>query len=203
MNKKIIIIGSPGSGKSCLARKLNELTGIPLHHMDNLYWRADRTHITRPELMEAVEAIMKTPEWIIDGNYIGTMGQRMQGAETIIYLDIPEEVCVEGIKSRVGMKRDDLPWVEETLDEEFLKFVIDFKTDTKTKIEDLLNLCESDGKEIFRLSSREEIDAFLKENYKNGACITELPRTVPEGKFSAGCMRKNNIRDKRTMNLVQ
>lgn len=163
MNKKIIIIGSPGSGKSFLSKKLSELTGIPLYHMDNIFWRADRTHITRTELMEAIEAIMKTPEWIIDGNYIGTMGQRMQGAETIIYLDIPEEVCVEGIRSRVGTKRSDLPWVEETLDEEFLKFVLDFKTDTKPKIEELLKLCESDGKEIIRLSSREEINTFLEQ----------------------------------------
>ncbi len=163
MNKKIIVIGSPGSGKSFLSRKLNEITGIPLYHMDNIFWRADKTHITRPELMEAVDALMKTPEWIIDGNYIGTMGQRMLGAETIIYLDIPEAVCVEGIKSRIGTKRDDLPWVEETLDEEFLKFVLDFKTETKPKIEELLKLCERDGKEIIKLSSRTEINTFLKQ----------------------------------------
>ena len=162
MNKKIIVIGSPGSGKSVLSRRLSKLTGIPLYHMDNLYWRADRTHITRPELMEAVASIMKTQAWIIDGNYIGTMGQRMQGAETIIYLDIPESVCVEGIKSRIGTKRDDIPWIEETLDEEFLKFVLDFKNETKPKIEELLKLCEREGKEIIRLSSREEINHFLE-----------------------------------------
>lgn len=163
MNKKIMVIGSPGSGKSVLSRRLSEITGIPLYHMDNLYWRSDRTHITRPELMEAVEAIMRTSEWIIDGNYIGTMGQRMQGAETIIYLDIPEEVCVEGIKSRIGTKRADLPWVEETLDEELLKFVLDFKTETKPKIEELLKLCERDNKEIIRLPSREAINQFVKQ----------------------------------------
>ena len=165
MSRKIMVIGSPGSGKSFFSRKLSELTGIPLYHMDNIFWREDRTHITRPELVEAVDSIMKTPEWIIDGNYIGTMGQRMQGAETIIYLDIPEDVCVEGVKSRIGTKRDDLPWVEETLDEEFLKFVLDFKTDTKPKIEELLKLCEKDGKEIIGFVSREEAESFL-----NGCC---------------------------------
>ena len=58
--KKIIIIGCPGSGKSTFARRLHDVTGLPIYHLDNLFWKADRTHISRddeldPELVEMVQ----------------------------------------------------------------------------------------------------------------------------------------------------
>lgn len=63
--KKIIVIGSPGAGKSCFSRELALLTKIRLSHIDNLYWRADRTHITHEELVCRLNEIMSEEAWII------------------------------------------------------------------------------------------------------------------------------------------
>ena len=54
---RILVIGCPGSGKSVFSRSLNELTGIPLHHLDMIHWRADRTFIPREQLIEELKKI--------------------------------------------------------------------------------------------------------------------------------------------------
>ncbi|MDL2203738.1 hypothetical protein QQF51_13830 [Brucella intermedia] len=37
--KRIMIIGGAGSGKSSLARALGDITGLPVVHIDTLYWQ--------------------------------------------------------------------------------------------------------------------------------------------------------------------
>lgn len=39
--KRIVVIGCSGSGKSTFSRKLKQVTGNPLHHLDKLYWLPD------------------------------------------------------------------------------------------------------------------------------------------------------------------
>ena len=67
--KRIIVIGSPGAGKSTFARKLKEKTGLPLYYLDMIFHRPDRTTVTREEFDQKLQAILKTDNWIIDGNY--------------------------------------------------------------------------------------------------------------------------------------
>ncbi len=81
--KKIIVIGSSGAGKSCFSRELALLTKIRLFHIDNLYWRADRTHITHEELVCRLNEIMSEKAWIINGNYISTMELILNTNKTI------------------------------------------------------------------------------------------------------------------------
>ena len=59
IGKKIIILGCCGSGKSVFAKKLNEKTGLPLYHLDNIYWNDDRTHISRYEFDNKLEELIK------------------------------------------------------------------------------------------------------------------------------------------------
>ena len=157
--KKIIVIGSPGAGKSCFSRELSFLTNIELFHMDNLYWHEDKTHISHEELVSKLNEIMTNDMWIIDGNYISTLGLRIKEADTIFYLDYPTEICIEGIKSRVGKKRDDIPWVEDELDNDFFKFVEAFRAETKPQIESLLE--KYNYKRLYRFSYRDDMNKYL------------------------------------------
>jgi adenylate kinase family enzyme len=45
--KRVIVIGCPGSGKSTVSRALHNKTGIPLYHLDMMYWNADKTTVSR------------------------------------------------------------------------------------------------------------------------------------------------------------
>lgn len=125
--QKIIIIGSPGAGKSTFARKLRDLTGLPLHYLDLIYHKPDRTTIPREEFDAKLEEILSSERWIIDGNYQRTIERRLQACDTVFLLDYPVEKCLEGAQERVGRKREEMPWVEETLDEDFRQFILEFR----------------------------------------------------------------------------
>ena len=64
--KRIIVIGSPGAGKSTFARQLRDITGLPLYYLDMIWHLPDRTTITKDEFDQKLMDILKTDTWIID-----------------------------------------------------------------------------------------------------------------------------------------
>lgn len=159
---KIIIIGSPGSGKSTFARKLRDITNLPLYYLDMLWHKKDRTNISREEFDEKLEKILKKDKWIIDGNYQRTIEMRLKECDTVFLMDYPLEVCLSGAEERVGKKRDDLPWIEEKVDEEFKQIIVDF---SKNKLPQIYKLLEKyqKNKNIVIFKSREEADNYIKK----------------------------------------
>lgn len=161
LGNKIIVIGSPGSGKSTLSMELAEKTGVPLIHLDNVWWKEDRTHITREEFDERLGAILQGKKWILDGNYSRTYEVRFAACDTVIFLDYDEEVCMRGIKERVGKLRPDIPWVEHELDPELVKLVRNYKTENCPRVYELIK--QYPGRQVFVFHTRDEANAWLKE----------------------------------------
>ena len=157
--KKIIVIGCPGSGKSTVSRALRNKTGIPLYHLDMMYWNADKTTVEKSVFLERLSAALEKDEWIIDGNYASTMELRMAACDTVIFLDYPLEVCLDGIKERRGKPRSDMPWIETEEDAEFIEFIKSYNEQQKPKVLELLE--KYNDKNIVIFSSREQADAFL------------------------------------------
>ena len=75
--KKIIIIGCPGAGKSYFAKKLHKITKIPLYHLDMIWHKPDKTHISREEFDKILENIFLKEFWIMDGDFSRTMEQNV------------------------------------------------------------------------------------------------------------------------------
>ena len=157
--KKIIVIGCPGSGKSRLSRALHNKTGIPLYHLDLMYWNADRTTVEKSVFLERLSAVLEKGEWIIDGNYGSTMELRMAACDTVIFLDYPPQVCLDGIKERRGKPRSDMPWTETEEDAEFIEFIKSYNEQQKPKVLALFK--KYSDKNVIILKSREQADAFL------------------------------------------
>lgn len=158
---KVIVIGCPGAGKSTFARALAAATGLELHYLDMLWHKPDKTNITREEFDSALARIMSGDGWIIDGNYIRTLEMRLRECDTVFMLDLSTEICLEGARSRVGKKREDMPWVEEELDGEFRQWIEDFAADCRPRIYELLEKYR-DGREIIVFHSREEAESFIE-----------------------------------------
>ena len=157
--KRIIVIGCPGSGKSTVSRALHTKTGIPLYHLDMMYWNADKTTVERSVFLARLSSVLEKEQWIIDGNYSSTMELRMAACDTVIFLDYPLEVCLEGIKERRGKVRSDMPWIETEEDEEFIDFIKRYNEQQKPKVLALLG--KYGDKNIIILQSREQADAVL------------------------------------------
>ena len=157
--KKIIVIGCPGSGKSTFSRALHHKTGIPLYHLDMMYWNADKTTVDKPVFLERLSAVLDMDTWIIDGNYGATMEMRMAACDTVIFLDYPLEVCLDGIRERRGKPRSDMPWIETEEDVEFVEFIKNYNEQQKPKVLELLR--KYGDKNIIILENREQADAFL------------------------------------------
>lgn len=157
--KKIIVIGCPGAGKSTFARRLKEMTGLPLYYLDQIWHKADRTTVSKEEFDAKLREIIQQDRWIIDGNYLRTMECRLDACDTVFFLDYPLEICLEGAKARIGTVREDMPWVETEFDEEFRQWILDFPKDQIPVIYELLKKYETE-KEIIVFKSRDEAEKF-------------------------------------------
>jgi len=158
-----MIIGCPGSGKSTFARELHRLTSLPLCHLDLLNRNPDRTTVEKPVFIERLKAVISTDEWIIDGNYGGSLEMRFEKCDTVFFLDYPVEVCLGGIMSRKGKPRPDMPFVnalDEENDAEFIEFIRSYNESSRPKVMSLLE--KYSDRNIVIFTSRTQSDDYLE-----------------------------------------
>ena len=146
------------------SRALHNMTGIPLYHLDMMYWNADKTTVEKNVFLERLSAVLEKDEWIIDGNYGSTMELRMAACDTVIFLDYSLDVCLDGIRARRGNPRNDMPWIETEEDAEFIEFIENYNEQQKPQVLELLK--KYSDKNIIILESREQADAFLNGEIK-------------------------------------
>lgn len=134
--RRVLIVGCGGSGKSTLAREMGERTGLPVVHLDRLWWRSGWVHVTREEFDAALEEELKKPAWIIDGDYSRTFARRLEYADFCVFLDLDAETCLRGVKARVeayrGRTRPDMAeGCPERMDAEFEQWIRDFNEERR------------------------------------------------------------------------
>lgn len=160
MFQRAIVIGCPGAGKSTFARRLRDRTTLPLHYLDILWHKSDRTTVTQAEFDRRLAAVLVGERWIIDGNYLRTLPPRLERCQAVFFLDYPLELCLAGAQARIGKKREDMPWVEECFDPEFRRWILDFPNEQRKPIYALLEEYRT-TREIFIFRQRQEAEDFL------------------------------------------
>ena len=160
--KKIIVIGCPGSGKTTFALKLRDKIGLPLFHLDAIWHKPDRTHISRDEYDSRLAEIMALDEWIIDGNYASTIEARIKECDTVFLFDLPTEVCLAGAIERLGKKRDDMPWFDNELDPVFKASIETFPSNVLPYLYKVIERYGY-GKDVIVFKSREQAEKFLNK----------------------------------------
>ena len=162
--ERILIIGCGGSGKSTLARQLGEKTGLPVVHLDKLFWHPGWVESSKEEIDAKIMQAISEPRWILDGNFNRTIHQRLERCDTVIYLDFSRFACLMGVAKRVlttyGTVRPDMAeGCPERFDWEFLQWVWNFNKNKRKKYYDLLSA--QTGKEIYILKNRCQVKRFL------------------------------------------
>ena len=125
--QRVVVMGPPGSGKSTLARDLGARFGLPVFHLDQIYWRPGWIEAPATAFGAEVERIAGLPAWVIDGNYSDTIAPRFHAADTAIYLDVPSWLFMSRIAWRIltnygRVRADAAPGCPEWLDLAFLRF---------------------------------------------------------------------------------
>ncbi len=163
--KRILVIGCPGSGKSTFSKKLAEKLNYPLLHLDRIFHIDNENHVTREELKSQIKKfINNSNEFIIDGNYSGTLPYRLEFADTVFYFNIDSRICLDNVmkRSEENLPRDDIaPGFDNSIiDPEFIEYVKDFDRLRKPVIEEILE--DFEGK-VIQFYDYDEIENFLEK----------------------------------------
>ncbi|HEX8621629.1 MAG TPA: AAA family ATPase [Allosphingosinicella sp.] len=162
--ERVLVIGSPGAGKSTLAAAIARRTGLPLVHLDQHYWRAGWAEPDQAEWTRQVESLAAAPRWVMDGNYSGTLPLRLGSADIVLWLDFPVWLCLarivlRAIRYRGRVRPDMAPGCLEQLTAEFIGYTAAFPWRGRRRVE--THLAGYRGT-LRRLRSRAEVESFLE-----------------------------------------
>ncbi len=162
--RRVVVVGSGGSGKSTFSTELGRVTGLPVIHLDREYWRSGWEETPKEEWNARVAELLAGESWIMDGNFGGTREMRMQAADTIIFLDLPRRVCLYRILKRTlkyyGKSRPDMTeGCNERLDLEFIGWVWNYKHRSRKRL--LAELESIEEKSVIILRNQRQVSEFL------------------------------------------
>ena len=174
---KIFVIGAAGSGKSTLARKIASKSGAKYLELDSVNHQAGWQPIDRDEFRRIVNIATQDVSWVIDGNYLSTIGQDIwKRADAVVWLDRPFIVVFGRLVFRTlrrTLTREEL-WNgnKESFTGNFftkdsvIYFMINKWKSQKRKYNAIFNEPDAlPGVELIRLKRDSDVRNFLKRIY--------------------------------------
>lgn len=163
--RRVLVIGSGGSGKSTVAKEIASRLRLPLVHLDALYWQPGWRATEKDVWDRTVRELIAAPCWVMDGNYGGTLDARLARCDAVVFMDLPRVVCLWRVFKRVlefrGRIRPDMaPECPERLSWEFLNWIWTYPSRRRPGILRRLASLRADQRAIV-LSSRKAVRRFL------------------------------------------
>lgn len=163
--KKIVIIGSPGAGKSTLARELGDILKIEVIHLDRYFWEPAWKEKPRENRRQILRELVQKDHWIIEGTYLDTSDIRLNAADTVIFLDMPNWLCFWRVLNRYfkyhRKPRVDLPeGCRERLRVHYLLKILGFPLVKRRGLYEWLSEFECE-KSVYALYSSHKVKEFL------------------------------------------
>jgi len=162
--RRVAILGCPGSGKSTLAREIGKRLGLPVVHLDTLYWLPGWRAPLPGAHRAAFAAAFAEEAWISEGNFIETFDLRLPRADLVVILERPRWLCLWRAVRRAMFSRDarpDLaPGCPEQFDRQLLRDIWRYDAETQPRLEAAL-LAHGGDTPIVRLPSDLAVAAFL------------------------------------------
>jgi len=163
--RRIAVIGPLGAGKSTLAVELGRRLGLPVHHLDTLYWGDTWTPPSPAEWKALLDRLVAGDSWIIDGNFSSTLPQRLDAADTVVYLDAsPLLSTMRATKRRLLHNWRPAPGVaggsRPMFDRQIFRWIWAFPRESRTQLLEQLAAPPLVGKAVI-LRSRRDVRHFL------------------------------------------
>jgi len=166
--RRVMVVGSPGAGKTTFTRKLAQQLAVPPIFLDFHFWRPGWKTPDETIWRQETAALAALPAWVMDGNYPKTYDLRMPRADSLVWLDYPRRICLTRVLLRMikgyGRTRPDLPeGCPEYFDLAFLRYVWDFPRKHRPAI---ITGIEQFGRHLHvaRLACDREVENFLAAN---------------------------------------
>ncbi|MCA9185223.1 MAG: hypothetical protein R3E01_25960 [Pirellulaceae bacterium] len=124
--RRILVLGSSGSGKTTFALRLSGILQLPTIHLDAHFWKPGWVSTPQEQWRETVQQLVQRESWIIDGMYESTLDLRVPAADALIVLEHPRLTCLwRALKRRITVddeRRPDAP-PGQLLDIPFLRYI--------------------------------------------------------------------------------
>ncbi len=108
-----MILGPGAAGKSVLASRLGDITGLPVIELDKRFWRPGLAATPPAQWADIQRALVRPEKWIMDGDLgpYDVIGVRLQAADTIVFLDFPRWRCAWRAIRRSRERADFWRWL--------------------------------------------------------------------------------------------
>lgn len=162
--QRVAVVGSGGAGKSTLARRMGAATGLPVIHLDRLFWHPGWVPTPDDEWGLIVEQVAAKERWITDGNYSRTLEKRLVRAEAIVLIDFPPWRTLPRIWLRTlrnygkDTQADGCP---DHFSWEFTKWVANYRRRSLRRVLAKIEEYAPDTT-LYRLRTPRQVEAFLR-----------------------------------------
>ena len=111
--RRVVILGRGAAGKSELAARMGEITGLPVIELDRLFWRPGLTATPRADWAELQRGLASGVSWIMDGDLgpYDEPGVRLAAADTVVILDFSLPRCAWRALRRSRERADFWRWL--------------------------------------------------------------------------------------------
>jgi adenylate kinase family enzyme len=166
--QRVLVIGCSGTGKSTFALALGELSGLPVIHIDQLFWQANWVQAPHELYLVRLDQAVAGERWIIDGNNPSTLDRRIPRADTIVWLHRSRAVCYwriirQVIASYRQVRPDMAPGCPERFDWDFMRYIWRFPKFYRPRMAEALDRHDAWARTVM-LRSDAESAAFLRNS---------------------------------------
>jgi len=163
--ERVAIVGPGGAGKSTFARALGEHTGLPVFHLDRIFWKPGWVETPREEWRQRQSVLVAADRWIADGNYGGTFDERFARADTVIIVARARPLCVAAAIARSARSHGKPVQAEgcpERFNIAFYRWIWNYGRDSRPRLD--AALARHHHLNVVELNSRESMRRFLDEH---------------------------------------
>jgi adenylate kinase family enzyme len=167
--ERVLILGPGGSGKSELSRTISSRTGLPVVHLDVLFWGPAWRAVPPGQALARLSAAVEGERWVLDGNFLQDVDVdgRLRRADTIVFLDLSRWLCLWRVTKRMlrdrRRRRADLPaGADESFDPDGMRWIWNYH---RTDRPNVLRLLAGLGPDVavHRLRTRAEVRQFVDQ----------------------------------------